>query len=111
MEYNSVDTMKKIEQITLQQGKSVRGVLERSGLSRSTVTVTKNRQNWIKVDSLAKIADELDCSVDYLLGRTENEKLFSKDETQFLESLRKLSVFDKAEIVCLIKDKLDSKQQ
>ena len=31
--------------------------------------------SMLKGDSLARIADDLDCSVDYLLGRTENPEV------------------------------------
>ena len=36
-----------------------------------------------KSDSLAKIADYLNCSVDYLLGRTENPDIY-RDENKIL---------------------------
>lgn len=111
MDYSPSETMKKIEQLALQQGKSVRSVLERSGLSRSTVTVARDRESWIRVDSLAKIADELGCSVDYLLGRGKNDKDFSRDETQILDGIKDLSVYDKARIVRFIETKLNPTQQ
>lgn len=52
--------------------KSVAEVLRRCGLSENTVSTMTGRGSWIKSNSLGMIADELDCSVDYLLCRTEN---------------------------------------
>ncbi len=47
-------------------------LLEDCELSKNTLVSMNTRGSWIQSNSLAKIADRLDCSVDYLLGRTEN---------------------------------------
>ena len=41
------------------------------GLNKNTLS-TMYKGTMLKRDSLARIADYLDCSVDYLLGRTDN---------------------------------------
>ena len=41
------------------------------GLNKNTLS-TMYSGSTLKGDSLARIADYLDCSVDYLLGRTDN---------------------------------------
>ena len=41
------------------------------GLNKNTLS-TLYSGSMLKGDSLARIADYLDCSVDYLLGRTDN---------------------------------------
>lgn len=41
------------------------------GLSKNTLSSMLNGGSTPKSENLAKIADYLDCSVDYLLGRTE----------------------------------------
>ena len=41
------------------------------GLNKNTLS-TMYKGSMLKGDSLARIADYLDCSVDYLLGRTDN---------------------------------------
>lgn len=49
----------------------LKSLFEECGLGRNTMAnLTSGRS--IAHDSLAKIADYLDCSVDYLLGRTDN---------------------------------------
>ena len=47
-------------------------LLSNCDLGKDTINTMARRGSWIQADSLAKIADELDCSVDYLLGRTSN---------------------------------------
>lgn len=53
---------KKIQQKTM---------LEECGLNKNSISTMLSRGSMLKADSLAKIADYLDCSVDYLLGRTD----------------------------------------
>ena len=58
----------KCKQITLKT------LFEECGLGRNTMAhLTAGKS--IAHDSLAKIADRLDCSVDYLLGRTEKPEV------------------------------------
>ncbi len=44
-------------------------------LNKNTLSSMSSRGSWIYANSLAKIADYLDCSVDYLLGRTDNPNI------------------------------------
>lgn len=55
----------KLKKITL------KSIFEECGLGRNTMAHLIDGKS-IAHDSLAKIADYLDCSVDYLLGRTDN---------------------------------------
>lgn len=58
------------------KSKSIRQktMLENCGLSKNTISSMLSRGSMLKADNLAVIADYLDCSVDYLLGReTANE--------------------------------------
>lgn len=71
------DTVKIAERITArikQQGKNTGDVLSRCNLSINTVS---HIRKGIAISYLhfARIADELDCSVDYLLGRTDNPEI------------------------------------
>lgn len=64
-----------VERIKIQsdkKNKSVAEILRECGLSENTVSTMACRGSWIKSNSLGMIADRLDCSVDYLLCRTEN---------------------------------------
>ena len=68
--YVSVDISKRIKLKAKEQGISVKKLLEDVGLGFNTMANMKT--SMPKADNLAKIADYLDCSVDYLLGRTDN---------------------------------------
>lgn len=69
------------------QWKNLQKLLDKPGekakLSKATGISTGNISDWFNpnknaqpsAEALVKIADTLDCSVDYLLGRTENPKL------------------------------------
>lgn len=46
-------------------------MLEDCELSKNTLSSMQSRGSWLQANSLAKIADYLDCSVDYLLGRAD----------------------------------------
>lgn len=54
---------------------SLKQVLNRAGLGENTLANFKT--SFPKVDNLAKIADVLDCSIDFLIGRSENPSLHS----------------------------------
>lgn len=47
-------------------------MLAECGLSKNTLSSMLSGGSTPKSENLAKIADYLDCSVDYLLGRTDN---------------------------------------
>lgn len=49
--------------------------------------------------TLAKIADYLDCSTDYLLGRERNSFILNSDETELIDNFRRLSEIDKVRIL------------
>ncbi len=67
--YISSDVAQRIKNLAKQQNKSLKDILNKSGLGSNMMS--NMRTSMPKADSLAKIADELNCSVDYLLGRTE----------------------------------------
>lgn len=52
------------------QGKSIGEILASCGLGKNTVAKINNGTDMLTLN-FAKIADQLDCSVDYLLGRAE----------------------------------------
>lgn len=68
--YNSQDVAERIKELAQKKNISVRQVLSDIGLGFNTMSNMKT--SMPKSDNLAKIADYLDCSVDYLLGRVDN---------------------------------------
>ena len=71
--YISNDIAERIKDYATIKKISVRQVLINAGLSYNVMTTY--RKSFPKADNLAKIADVLDCSVDYLLGRTDNPQV------------------------------------
>lgn len=66
--YKTSEVAERIRQCAKQQGKSVNEMLIACGLGKNTVAKL-SKDTDILTTNLAKIADYLDCSVDYLLGR------------------------------------------
>lgn len=71
--YDSNKVAERIKELARCKGVSVRQVLLNAGLGFNTMANMK--ASMPKADNLAKIADELGCSVDYLLGRTDNPEI------------------------------------
>lgn len=66
--YNSANVAERIKELAKARNISVKQLLSDVGLGFNTMANMKT--SMPKADNLAKIADYLDCSVDYLLGRT-----------------------------------------
>ena len=69
--YDSQKIAYRIKSTTKQQSKSLGEVLSNCGLGKNTVSKIEKGTDILTLN-FAKIADYLDCSVDYLLGRTDN---------------------------------------
>lgn len=72
--YNSQDIAIRIKQRAKAQGKSLSSMLSSCGLGINTVSKMANGTD-ILTHNFAKIADCLDCSIDYLIGRTDNPEI------------------------------------
>lgn len=71
--YESNKIAERIKDLARERGVSVRQMLSDVGLGFNTMA---NMRNSVpKADNLAKMADYLSCSVDYLLGRTDNPEV------------------------------------
>ena len=66
--YISNDVAERIKHFSKKRGIHVNKMLQDVGLGFNTMSNMK--KSMPKADNLAKIADYLNCSVDYLLGRT-----------------------------------------
>ena len=71
--YNSSNVAERIKATAKTKGISIKEVLNKAGLGFNTMSNMKTAMP--KADNIAKIADYLDCSVDYLLGRTDNPEV------------------------------------
>ena len=75
-EYISSEIAERIKLIAKSKGLTVSTVLKEVNLGRNTMANFKT--SMPKADNLAKIADYLDCSIDYLMGRTDDPELHKK---------------------------------
>lgn len=57
------------------KGTTVKSLLELCGMNRNTMYDLEKRSVFPACDKLSRIADYLGCSVDYLLGRTDNPEV------------------------------------
>ena len=71
--YQSADVSTRIKSVAKSKGITVKKLLEDVGMGFNAMS--NMRTSMPKADNLAKIADYLDCSVDYLLGRTDNPEV------------------------------------
>ncbi len=94
-------TANRIKNIAKSKRISIKQLLNNCELSINTISeMSKGKQ--ISYISLAKMANYLDCSVDYLLGRTDNPNIntFSCYRT-YTDNLNKAIVIDKLDIIKL----------
>ena len=69
--YNSQEIATRIKARAKEQDRKIGEVLASCGLGKNTVSKIGTGTDILTLN-FAKIADYLDCSVDYLLGRTDN---------------------------------------
>ena len=60
--------------LCIDAGTKPNAIKDKIGVSSGVITKWKNEHSLPNGESLLRIADYLDCSVDYLLGRTDNPK-------------------------------------
>lgn len=75
--YNSAEIAERIKKRAKEQGKTVGETLSFCGLGKNTVSKISKGTDILTLN-FAKIADYLDCSVDYLLGRTDEPEMATK---------------------------------
>lgn len=72
--YESTVVAENIKQAAKARNTQLKDMLFDLGLNKNTLS-NMYKGSMLKGDSLARIADYLDCSVDYLLGRTDNPEV------------------------------------
>lgn len=66
--YKSSDVADRLREVAKSKGITMKDALKDAGLSFNIMTGM--RTSMPKADTLAKLADVLDCSIDYLMGRS-----------------------------------------
>lgn len=67
--YDSLKIAERIKELAKERNVTIKELLERSSLSKNTIN--KFKDSIPRADNIAKIADVLECSIDYLMGREE----------------------------------------
>ena len=105
--YKSNDVAIRIKEILKNRNIKQKEMYNTLGISDRTLDNYKT--SMPKADNLAKIADNLDCSVDYLLGSTDIHHVAheAKDEMEIemLKAFKSLNFSDRIEIVNTIIEK------
>ncbi len=73
--YESKSIAGRIKSRAKSQKVQINIMLAECGLSKNTLSSMLSGGSTPKSENLAHIADYLDCSVDYLLGRTDNPEI------------------------------------
>ena len=69
---NNAYTAARIKAVCKQKGIAVSTLLEKCDIRKGLIYDMERRDWTPSAEIMEKIADHLDCSVDYLLGRTDN---------------------------------------
>lgn len=72
--YNSQDLVSRIKRQAKSQNILMRDMLQACNLNINAISQISDKKG-LSSFSLAQIADYLDCSIDYLMGRTDNPEV------------------------------------
>lgn len=75
--YNSQITAERIKKRAKEQSVPMTQLSERCGISKNAISQSGKSQEGMKAKNLYAIAEILNCSVDFLLGRTDNPMISS----------------------------------
>ena len=73
--YEATNIAERIKILAKAKKIQIKTMLEECELSKNTLSSMLSGGSTPKSENLAKIADYLDCSVDYLLGRTDKPEI------------------------------------
>jgi transcriptional regulator with XRE-family HTH domain len=81
--YNSQETIFRIKQRAKEQGIAILDLQAKCDLGRNAISQAAKSQDGMKARNLFAIAEVLNCSVDYLLGRTDNPTVSGNNISNF----------------------------
>lgn len=91
----------RFKELRLKRKFNQKDIAEKLNISVSTVGMYEQARRDPDTQTLSEIANFFDCSVDYLLGRTDNVKpieTMSSEEHKLIEEYRELTDFEKGNI-------------
>lgn len=133
--YNSQETIFRIKQRAKEQGIAILDLQTKCDLGRNAISQAAKSQDGMKARNLFAIAEVLDCSVDYLLGRTDNPEVTynnhalsgdggvavaggtnitisnqQKEDTELLDLIKSLSLKKRVKIISMIYEELEEEK-
>lgn len=96
--YDIMQTVNAIKNTAKAKDISITKMLSDINLSKNALSSMSNRGSWIASDSLAKIADYLGVSVDYLLGREQQSNAQISSDSRISDLISKISTLDDDQI-------------
>ena len=131
--YNVQTTVSLIKALAKAKKVSIGKMLTDCNLNKNTLSSMQSRGSWPQANSLAKISDYLDCSMDYLMGRnmSKNQHIVigdsniqavngssvtytpcnSTDEEEVLKLYRSLSKAEQHRFIAHLYDIIEEKQK
>lgn len=116
--YNSDAILRQIKERAKEKGVSIKEMLDYCELDEIIISPSEQSEKHLqRVDVLASISSCLGCSIDYLVGRTNNPNIsrplattgkdFINDKmtSELIEGFEKLSINDKIDILEIISNK------
>lgn len=70
--YNPCEISTTIKLIAKHQGLTIKKLLEDCQINKGFIYDLEHKNTYPSCDKIFRIADYLDCSIDYLMGRTDN---------------------------------------
>lgn len=91
--YNSYKVAERIKETAKTKGIALGILFQDCDLSKNTLSTMQSREFLPRLETISKISDRLDCSVDYLIGRTENPQSHKLSES--LDASLNMTIADK----------------
>lgn len=98
--YISTEIAERIKELAKKENVQLKQMLADIGLGSNTMANMKT--SMPKADNLAKIADYLSCSTDYLLGRSDNAEKspsVSEEDQDLLDTVHRLDARDQGKVL------------
>lgn len=109
--YDATEIATKINHILKEKQLSQKDMLESCNLSKNAISSMLSRGSMLRADNLARIADYLDCSIDYLMGRTSSLKGRNSFSSDLISKFSSLLKDDQEEVAHMINYKYEQYQK
>lgn len=108
---NSADIALKIKGLLKSRNISASKLLADCGLNKNALVIWQSSEYAPRLEAITAIADYLDCSVDYLLGRTDNPHAHKPEEPTTQPEPKRISSEELARRITQILDGTDTTDQ